>query len=99
MFARVPVVTFAVLVLVVPALALIAAPADEPVALAAFGVLAAALVFALITLRSTQRLPLLVARCGPPPSAQRRRRGSFLRQSNPDTAGRPRPRAPGSAAR
>ncbi|MGV9616753.1 DUF6412 domain-containing protein, partial [Nocardia xishanensis] len=38
--------------------------------------------------------PLVVARGGPP-SAQRRRRGSYLRQSNPDTAGRPRPRAPG----
>ncbi|WP_245555912.1 DUF6412 domain-containing protein [Nocardia cerradoensis] len=32
---------------------------------------------------------------GPPGSAQQRRRGSFLRQSNPDTAGRVRPRAPG----
>src|SRR5262245_57461451 len=31
----------------------------------------------------------------PSRSAQRRRRGAFLPQSNPDTAGRARPRAPG----
>lgn len=43
------------------------------------------------------RLLRVVARTGPPVSAQRRRRGSFLRQSNPDTAGRARPRAPGHA--
>jgi hypothetical protein len=30
-------------------------------------------------------------------AAQRRRRGALLRQSNPDTAGRARPRAPGHA--
>ncbi|WP_307188406.1 DUF6412 domain-containing protein [Nocardia acidivorans] len=35
------------------------------------------------------------ASVGLPESAERRRRGAFLRQSNPDTAGRPRPRAPG----
>ncbi|MEU0545835.1 DUF6412 domain-containing protein, partial [Nocardia sp. NPDC005978] len=39
--------------------------------------------------------PTLYRSAGPPASAERRRRGAFLRQSNPDTAGRPRPRAPG----
>ncbi|WP_330254804.1 DUF6412 domain-containing protein [Nocardia sp. NBC_00565] len=98
MFSRVHLLAFAVFALVVPALALAAAPTNEPAALAAFGVIAAALVFALLSVRSTQLLPLALAHSGPPPSAQRRRRGSFLRQSNPDTAGRPRPRAPGSVA-
>ncbi|WP_228001255.1 DUF6412 domain-containing protein [Nocardia australiensis] len=98
MCTRVQLTTFAVFAFVLPALALIAAPAHEPAAFAVIGAMAASVVFALISLRSTTRLPLLVARSGPPPSAQRRRRGSFLRQSNPDTAGRPRPRAPGSAA-
>jgi hypothetical protein len=97
MFARAHLLTLAFFAFVAPALALIAAPAHEPAALAAFGVIAASLVFALISPQTIQRVPLPVAHSGPPPSAQRRRRGSFLRQSNPDTAGRPRPRAPGSA--
>jgi hypothetical protein len=97
MFARVQLSTAAVFALVLPALALIVAPTNEHGSLALFGVVAASVVFALIALQTTRRLPLLVARSGPPPSAQRRRRGSFLRQSNPDTAGRPRPRAPGLA--
>lgn len=41
---------------------------------------------------------VVVGGSGPPESASRRRRGAFLRQSNPDTPGRPRPRAPGMAA-
>jgi hypothetical protein len=97
MFTRVQLTTFAVFALVLPALALVAAPAHEPASLAVLGVMAALVVFALVSLQTTRRLPLLVARSGPPSSAQRRRRGSFLRQSNPDTAGRPRPRAPGRA--
>ncbi|MET8874815.1 DUF6412 domain-containing protein [Nocardia sp. NPDC004604] len=96
MFSRVHLVAFAVIALVVPAFAL-TAPANEPAALAVFGVIAASLALTLAALRSPQ-LPVALAHSGPPPSAQRRRRGSFLRQSNPDTAGRPRPRAPGSAA-
>ncbi|WP_216902031.1 DUF6412 domain-containing protein [Nocardia alni] len=51
---------------------------------------------AVATAHSAQVRVLPVAvQPGPPVSAQRRRRGSFLRQSNPDTAGRARPRAPG----
>src|SRR5437016_4832482 len=96
MFSRVHLMAFAVFALVVPALALAAAPSNEPTALAVFGVIAASLALTLTALQRTP-LSLAVAHTGPP-SAQRRRRGSFLRQSNPDTAGRPRPRAPGSAA-
>ncbi|WP_433723262.1 DUF6412 domain-containing protein [Nocardia sp. CA-129566] len=98
MFSRVHLMAFAVVALVVPAFALSAAPANEPAALAVFGVIAASLALTLAALQSPRRLGLALAHSGPPPSAQRRRRGSFLRQSNPDTAGRPRPRAPGSAA-
>jgi hypothetical protein len=97
MFSRVHLMAFAVFAFVVPALALAAAPSNEPAALAVFGVIAASLALTLTAFQRTP-LPLAVAHSGPPPSAQRRRRGSFLRQSNPDTAGRPRPRAPGSAA-
>ncbi|MEV4124467.1 DUF6412 domain-containing protein [Nocardia sp. NPDC049707] len=96
MLSRVHLMAFAVFALVVPALALAAAPTNEPAALAVFGVIAASLTLALLALRSTHRVPMALAHSGPPPSAQRRRRGSFQRQSNPDTAGRPRPRAPGS---
>ncbi|ATL66075.1 hypothetical protein IU500_23435 [Nocardia terpenica] len=57
---------------------------------------AAMVVLAVAAAESTRVLPAPVAVCsGPPVSAQRRRRGSFLRQSNPDAAGRARPRAPG----
>ncbi|WP_433206145.1 DUF6412 domain-containing protein [Nocardia sp. CA-107356] len=99
MFPRVHLMAFALFALALPALALAAAPSNEPAALAVFGVIAASLTLTLVALRNPRRLPLALAHSGPPPSAQRRRRGSFLRQSNPDTAGRPRPRAPGSAAR
>jgi hypothetical protein len=59
--------------------------------------LAFAVVFAAVTSRCASRpLPAVSAlRVSPSSSAQRRRRGAFLRQSNPDIAGRARPRAPG----
>ncbi|MFI9503126.1 DUF6412 domain-containing protein [Nocardia sp. NPDC052566] len=99
MFSRVQLMAYAVLACVLPALTLFAAPADKPASLAVVGMIAASLVMALVSLQSTRLSPVLVASSGPPSSAQRRRRGSFLRQSNPDTAGRPRPRAPGGAVR
>ncbi|WP_054813194.1 DUF6412 domain-containing protein [Nocardia arizonensis] len=91
--------TFAVLGFVLPALVLLVAPAGESSALVALGAVTAA---AIVTLMAPHGLPsrvLTVATAGPPSSAQRRRRGSYLRQSSPDTAGRPRPRAPGAVAR
>ncbi len=77
---------------------LLTVPAGEPGSVAVVGVVAASLIVALSTLHTAARVPLALVHSGPPPSAQRRRRGSFLRQSNPDTPGRPRPRAPGFAA-
>lgn len=54
------------------------------------------LALAVVAVHSTRvRLLTVAVRTGPPVSAQQRRRGSFLRQSNPDAAGRARPRAPG----
>lgn len=94
MFSRVQLTAFAVFACLASAFALLATPLPEHASLAALGVLAAA-VFAIVALRGAAVAPVVVPRCGPPPSAQRRRRGSYLRQSNPDTAGRPRPRAPG----
>lgn len=95
MITRLRLLTYAVFASVLPALALFAAPANEPATLAVFGVVAAALIAGLASLHTGRMPVVVVAHSGPPPSAQRRRRGSFLRQSNPDTAGRPRPRAPG----
>ncbi|WP_067847687.1 DUF6412 domain-containing protein [Nocardia lijiangensis] len=94
MFSRVQLTAFAVFACLAPALALLATPLPEQASLAALGVLAVA-VFAMVALHGAAVAPAVVPRGGPPPSAQRRRRGSYLRQSNPDTAGRPRPRAPG----
>lgn len=94
MFTRAQLTAYAVLASVLPALTLLALP-DKPIYLAVVGFVATSLLLTLVSLQATRLRPILVARCGPPPSAQRRRRGSFLRQSNPDTAGRPRPRAPG----
>lgn len=67
----------------------------EPGSLLAVG--AAVLLTLTVAAAHPARMRLLpsLAHTGPPVSAQRRRRGSFLRQSNPDTAGRARPRAPG----
>ncbi|MEU8897506.1 DUF6412 domain-containing protein [Nocardia sp. NPDC048505] len=95
MLTRLQLRVLAVLACLLPALALLATPAHDSAAFALLGVVAASALLALVSLRSTRLLPLRLARSGPPSSAQRRRRGSYLRQSNPDTAGRPRPRAPG----
>ncbi|MEV0292044.1 DUF6412 domain-containing protein [Nocardia sp. NPDC050710] len=99
MFTRAQLTAFAVFAFVVPALALLAAPSSESGSLAVLGAVAASAIFALVSLHAARLQPVAVATAGPPSSAQRRRRGSYLRQSNPDTAGRPRPRAPGMAAR
>ncbi|MVU83275.1 hypothetical protein GPX89_39315 [Nocardia sp. ET3-3] len=63
-------------------------------------VLGAAAVVAVTAAVLSARGPLLVAtaQAGPAESAGKRRRGTFLRQSNPDAPGRPRPRAPGILA-
>ncbi|MBC7304227.1 MAG: hypothetical protein H5T78_25190 [Nocardia sp.] len=95
MQARAMVMAYAVLACVLPAFVLISTPGGEAARMLAFGAVAAAMVCALVTVTGRSRLPVRVACAGPPRSAQRRLRGSFLRQSNPDTAGRPRPRAPG----
>ncbi len=80
---------------VVSAWAAVLLPAGEPGSLLAVG--AAAMVALAVVAAYSARVPLLplALRAGPPVSALRRRRGSFLRQSNPDTPGRARPRAPG----
>jgi hypothetical protein len=83
--------------LIVSAWAAILLPAGEPNSLLAVSA-AALLALAVVATHPGRTTPALVAlHTGPPVSAQRRRRGSFLRQSNPDTAGRARPRAPGHA--
>lgn len=70
-------------------------PPGESSSLLALGA-AVMVALAVVAAHSTRvRLLPVLARTGPPVSAQRRRRGSFLRQSNPDSAGRVRPRAPG----
>jgi hypothetical protein len=59
--------------------------------------LALAVVFTAVATRcAPDALPAVSALlASPSSSAQRRRRGAFQRQSNPDVAGRARPRAPG----
>ncbi|MEU6563775.1 DUF6412 domain-containing protein [Nocardia nova] len=81
--------------LVLSLIAVTVVPAGEPNSLLAVGA-AAVLALAVVATYSGRiwLLPTTV-HSGPPVSAQQRRRGSFLRQSNPDAAGRPRPRAPG----
>ncbi|MGY0499801.1 DUF6412 domain-containing protein [Nocardia sp. FBN12] len=95
MQARAMVMAYAVLACVLPAFVLIAMPGSEATRMLAFGAVAAAMVCALVAVTGRGQLPVRVACAGPPRSAQRRLRGSFLRQSNPNAAGRPRPRAPG----
>lgn len=81
--------------LVISALAVLYLAAAEPNSLFVLGAVAVVAVTA--AMLSAQRLPVAVAaNAGPPESASQRRRGAYLRQSNPDTAGRPRPRAPGT---
>ncbi|MQY31720.1 hypothetical protein NRB56_73300 [Nocardia sp. RB56] len=77
--------------------AMVLLPASEPNSLLAVSA-AALLALAVVAARPGRAAALPVAvSSGPPVSAQRRRRGSFLRQSNPGTAGRARPRAPSNA--
>jgi hypothetical protein len=59
--------------------------------------LALAVVFAAVACHCAPSPLLAVSTLfgSPSSSAERRRRGAFLRQSNPDIAGRARPRAPG----
>ncbi|MFC6012185.1 DUF6412 domain-containing protein [Nocardia lasii] len=95
MQARAMVMAYAVLACVLPAFVLISTPGGEAARVLAFGAVAATMVCALIAVTGRTPMPVRVASAGPPRSAQRRLRGSFLPQSNPDSAGRPRPRAPG----
>ncbi|MEC3919937.1 DUF6412 domain-containing protein [Nocardia sp. CDC160] len=83
--------------LVVSAWAVLYLAAATPDSLFVLGAVAVVAVTAALL---SARGPLLVAvaRSGPAESAGRRRRGTFLRQSNPDAPGRPRPRAPGVLA-
>ncbi|GAB2556186.1 hypothetical protein GCM10027167_73780 [Nocardia heshunensis] len=63
-------------------------------------VLGAAALVAVTAALLSARGPLRAAKThtGPAEAAGQRRRGAFLRQSNPDSPGRPRPRAPGILA-
>lgn len=81
-------------------LVLFAAPAlSGPPDLAALGVGLVVLVAAAL-LHGTGVVPLArSAGHGGPDGDERQLRGAFRRQSSPDTAGRPRPRAPGSGLR
>lgn len=95
MQARAVISAYAVLACVLPAFVLLSTPGHDTARMLAFGAVAAAMVCALVAITGHRQIPVRVAVAGPPGSAQRRLRGSFLPQSNPDTAGRPRPRAPG----
>ncbi|MGN2637487.1 DUF6412 domain-containing protein [Nocardia takedensis] len=99
MFQRVQVTAYAILALLLPALALLTNPSADSAALAVLGALAVSTVVLATMPPGVVGAAPPVAHAGPPSSARRRRRGSYLRQSNPDTAGRPRPRAPGAVAR
>ncbi|MBF6088134.1 hypothetical protein IU438_11500 [Nocardia cyriacigeorgica] len=93
MFTRAQLTVGAVLTALLPALVLLTAPVGEPAAI--FGAVAVVLAVALVSAPAMRLVAVAVGTAGPPQAAQRRRRGSYLRQSNPDAAGRPRPRAPG----
>ncbi|WP_336085492.1 DUF6412 domain-containing protein [Nocardia sp. SSK8] len=93
---RATVMAYAILACLLPAFVLLTVPGGEDARALAFGAVAAAMVCALAAVTTQARLPVRVVTTGPPRSAQRRLRGAFLPQSNPDAAGRPRPRAPGA---
>ncbi|NKY89058.1 DUF6412 domain-containing protein [Nocardia veterana] len=95
MMARVRAAAVVLCALVLSVLAAVGVPAGEPNSLLAVGAAAALALAVLATCSGRIRLVPVALRSGPPVSAQQRRRGSFLRQSNPDAAGRVRPRAPG----
>ncbi|MGW2665078.1 DUF6412 domain-containing protein [Nocardia tengchongensis] len=97
MVTRIRSTALLVCALVVSAWAVLYLGAAHPDSLIVLGAVALVAVTAAVL---SARGPLLVVagHAGPPESAARRRRGAFLRQSNPDAAGRPRPRAPGALA-
>ncbi|WP_040807171.1 DUF6412 domain-containing protein [Nocardia concava] len=97
MVTRIRATALLVCALVVSAFAVVYLAAATPDSLIVLG---AAAVVAVTAAVLSARGPLLVAAApaGPAESAGKRRRGTFLRQSNPDAAGRPRPRAPGVLA-
>lgn len=73
---------------------------DNQAGLVAVGASVALLLVSAITLHRTRDvLVLVVVGHTGPASDERCLRGSFRRQSNPDTDGRPRPRAPGNGLR
>ncbi len=86
-----------VLAFVVSAWAVLFLAAAEPNSLVVLGAVAL-VAFTAALLVSRGPLVAVAANSGPPESAGKRLRGAFLRQSNPDTPGRPRPRAPGAGA-
>ncbi|AYF78182.1 hypothetical protein D7D52_35015 [Nocardia yunnanensis] len=80
--------------LVVSAWAVLYLGAAGPDSLLVLGAAAlVAVTAALLSARGPRRVA--TAPGGPGESAAGRRRGTFRRQSHPDAAGRPRPRAPG----
>lgn len=90
------------LALVVAALFVVAVPVafDNQAGLVAVGASVAVLLLSAFAMeRSRDLLLLVVVGNSGPSSDERCLRGSFRRQTNPDTDGRPRPRAPGSGLR
>ncbi|MEV6773067.1 DUF6412 domain-containing protein [Nocardia sp. NPDC051030] len=87
-----------VLGLVMSAWAVIGFGVAEPNSLVVLGAAAILVLSAGVLLAARGPMVAIAGSSGPPESARRRRRGAFLRQSNPDTAGRVRARAPGLAA-
>ncbi|WP_433666722.1 DUF6412 domain-containing protein [Nocardia sp. CA-136227] len=97
MITRIRTAALLVCALVVSAWAVLYLGAAHPDSLIVLGAVALVAVTAAVL---SARGPLRVAgvSAGPAESAGKRRRGAFLRQSNPDAPGRPRPRAPGVLA-
>lgn len=88
------------LILLLPTIAMIAAPVpvDTQGSLLLFGAALSVLLSTAFTLHR-DLLPSFVLSTVGPAADERCRRGVFRRQSNPDTPGRPRPRAPGHGLR
>ncbi|MEU1430922.1 DUF6412 domain-containing protein [Nocardia sp. NPDC005746] len=97
MITRIRTAALLVCALVVSAWAVLYLGAAHPDSLIVLGAVALVAVTAAVL---SARGPLRAAgvSAGPAESAGKRRRGAFLRQSNPDAPGRPRPRAPGVLA-
>ncbi len=80
----------------VAALVVLLIPGDNATSLVGAGAAVAVALVAAVVAQHLAGTPLPVrVSAGPPLGAQRRRRGNYLRQSHPDTAGRVRARAPG----